>query len=169
MLAFPGVFRGLLDARASQVTTEMLLRAAHAIAAVVTDEELHPSFIIPSVFHPDVPGAVASGHPRHGRLRPAWGARTARRSQAVPGGSADAYFDGVRSTVRSTPRLRGTSSAACDSGFSAISANDHLVFQRPWLDGIVTLASVVERSRVLTLATTAPPPDRAQSLLDLLT
>ena len=60
VLAFPGVFRGLLDARASQVTTEMLLRAAHAIAAVVTDEELHASFIIPSVFHPDVPGAVAS-------------------------------------------------------------------------------------------------------------
>jgi malate dehydrogenase (oxaloacetate-decarboxylating) len=60
VLAFPGVFRGLLDARASQVTTDMLLRAAHAIAAVVTDEELHPSFIIPSVFHPDVPGAVAS-------------------------------------------------------------------------------------------------------------
>lgn len=64
--------------------------------------------------------------------------------------------------------LRGYVDAACDSGFSAISANDHLVFQRPWL-GIVTLASVVERSRVLTLATTAPPPDRAQSLLDLLT
>ena len=60
VLAFPGVFRGLLDARASQVTTEMLLRAAHAIAAVVTDEELHASFIIPSVFHPDVPGAVAA-------------------------------------------------------------------------------------------------------------
>ena len=56
----PGVFRGLLDARATQVTTEMLLRAAHAIASVVTDEELHPSFIIPSVFHPDVPGAVAA-------------------------------------------------------------------------------------------------------------
>jgi malate dehydrogenase (oxaloacetate-decarboxylating) len=60
VLAFPGVFRGLLDARASQVTTEMLLRAAHAIAAVVTDEELHASFIIPSVFHPDVPSAVAA-------------------------------------------------------------------------------------------------------------
>ena len=60
VLAFPGVFRGLLDARASEVTIDMLLRAAHAIAAVVTDEELHASFIIPSVFHPDVPGAVAA-------------------------------------------------------------------------------------------------------------
>ncbi|MDT0202367.1 NAD-dependent malic enzyme [Nocardioides sp. AE5] len=60
VLAFPGVFRGLLDARASHITTEMLLRAAEAIAHVVTDDELHPSFIIPSVFHPDVPKAVAA-------------------------------------------------------------------------------------------------------------
>jgi malate dehydrogenase (oxaloacetate-decarboxylating) len=60
VLAFPGVFRGLLDARARDVTVEMLLRAAEAIAHVVTDEELNPSFIIPSVFHPDVPGAVAA-------------------------------------------------------------------------------------------------------------
>ena len=59
VLAFPGVFRGLLDARAHEITTEMLLRAAYAIASVVTDEELHASFIIPSVFHPDVPKAVA--------------------------------------------------------------------------------------------------------------
>jgi malate dehydrogenase (oxaloacetate-decarboxylating) len=60
VLAFPGVFRGLLDARAHEVTVEMLLRAAEAIALVVTDEEINPSFIIPSVFHPDVPKAVAS-------------------------------------------------------------------------------------------------------------
>jgi malate dehydrogenase (oxaloacetate-decarboxylating) len=60
VLAFPGVFRGLLDARAKEVTLDMLLRAAEAIAHVVTDEEINPSFIIPSVFHPDVPKAVAA-------------------------------------------------------------------------------------------------------------
>jgi malate dehydrogenase (oxaloacetate-decarboxylating) len=60
VLAFPGVFRGLLDARASEITTEMLLRAASAIAHVVKDEELNPNFIIPTVFHPDVPKAVAA-------------------------------------------------------------------------------------------------------------
>ena len=59
VLAFPGVFRGLLDARASDVTLPMLLSAAEAIAHVVKDEELNPSFIIPTVFHPDVPKAVA--------------------------------------------------------------------------------------------------------------
>jgi malate dehydrogenase (oxaloacetate-decarboxylating) len=59
VLAFPGVFRGLLDARASQVTIDMLLRSAQAIAHVVKDDELNPNFIIPSVFHPDVPKAVA--------------------------------------------------------------------------------------------------------------
>src|SRR5690348_2064224 len=60
VLAFPGVFRGLLDARAHNVTTEMLLRAADAIAHVVTDDELNPAFIIPSVFHGDVAKAVAA-------------------------------------------------------------------------------------------------------------
>jgi malate dehydrogenase (oxaloacetate-decarboxylating) len=60
VLAFPGVFRGLLDARASEITLDMLLRAAQAIAHVVKDEELNPNFIIPTVFHPDVPKAVAA-------------------------------------------------------------------------------------------------------------
>jgi malate dehydrogenase (oxaloacetate-decarboxylating) len=60
VLAFPGVFRGLLDARASEITPAMLLRAAYAIAATVSDEELHASFIIPSVFNPAVPKAVAA-------------------------------------------------------------------------------------------------------------
>ena len=60
VLAFPGVFRGLLDARATDVTVEMMLAAAEAIAGVVTDDQLNPSFIIPSVFHPDVPTAVAA-------------------------------------------------------------------------------------------------------------
>jgi malate dehydrogenase (oxaloacetate-decarboxylating) len=60
VLAFPGVFRGLLDARAKEITLDMLLRAAEAIAHVVTDEEINPNFIIPSVFNPAVPKAVAA-------------------------------------------------------------------------------------------------------------
>ncbi len=60
VLAFPGVFRGLLDARAKEITTEMLLKAAQAIAHVVNDDELNANFIIPTVFHPDVPKAVAA-------------------------------------------------------------------------------------------------------------
>ncbi|MFA6298097.1 MAG: NAD-dependent malic enzyme [Nocardioides sp.] len=60
VLAFPGVFRGLLDARATEITVDMLLRAAAAIAHAVDDDELNSNFIIPSVFHPDVPKAVAA-------------------------------------------------------------------------------------------------------------
>ncbi len=60
VLAFPGVFRGLLDARASQVTTEMLLAAADAIASVVTAEQLNPNYIVPSVFDPDIAKTVAA-------------------------------------------------------------------------------------------------------------
>jgi malate dehydrogenase (oxaloacetate-decarboxylating) len=59
VLAFPGVFRGLLDARAHQVTTPMLLRAADALAHCVTDEQLNATYIVPSVFDPHVPTAVA--------------------------------------------------------------------------------------------------------------
>ena len=60
VLAFPGVFRGLLDARSAEITTPMLLAAARALAAVVTDDELNAAYITPSVFHADVHTAVAT-------------------------------------------------------------------------------------------------------------
>ncbi|NYE69865.1 NAD-dependent malic enzyme [Microlunatus parietis] len=60
VLAFPGVFRGLLDARSTEVTTPMLIAAARALAGVVTDEELNAAYITPSVFHADVHHAVAT-------------------------------------------------------------------------------------------------------------
>lgn len=59
VLAFPGVFRGLLDAGVSDITAPMLVAAAEAIASRVGDDELNASFIIPSVFDPLVAGAVA--------------------------------------------------------------------------------------------------------------
>ncbi len=60
VLAFPGFFRGLLDAGASDIIPEMLVAAAEAIAARVNDDELNASFIIPSVFDPHVASDVAS-------------------------------------------------------------------------------------------------------------
>ncbi len=57
--AFPGVFRGLLDARATKITDEMKVAAAHGLAAVVLDSELHADYIVPSVFHPESTKAVA--------------------------------------------------------------------------------------------------------------
>ena len=60
VLAFPGVFRGLLDAQSRSVTLDMLLAAAKALADVVTEDELGPNYIVPSVFHPDVSHAVAA-------------------------------------------------------------------------------------------------------------
>jgi malate dehydrogenase (oxaloacetate-decarboxylating) len=59
VLAFPGIFRGALDARAGNITEEMKVAAAYAIASVVDDDELHRSHIIPSVFDQDVAPAVA--------------------------------------------------------------------------------------------------------------
>jgi malate dehydrogenase (oxaloacetate-decarboxylating) len=60
VLAFPGVFRGALTCRAKAMTTGMFLEAAHAIAALVTPDELDAEHIIPSVFDPRVADAVAS-------------------------------------------------------------------------------------------------------------
>ncbi len=59
VLCFPGFFRGLLDCGAAQITDGMKLAAARAIAAVVGDD-LHPEYVIPSVFNRDVAPAVAA-------------------------------------------------------------------------------------------------------------
>ncbi len=59
VLAFPGIFRGALDVRASRITYEMKLAAAEAIAAVIKPEELEADYVIPSVFNRDVAPAVA--------------------------------------------------------------------------------------------------------------
>ncbi len=60
VLAFPGFFRGLLDAGASDITESMLVAAADAISATITEDELNPSYVIPSVFNTKVSSAVAS-------------------------------------------------------------------------------------------------------------
>ncbi len=59
VLAFPGFFRGLLDAGAHEITERMLLAAATALAGCVEAKELNASYIVPSVFHPDVATRVA--------------------------------------------------------------------------------------------------------------
>ena len=59
VLAFPGLFRGLLDAKVKEITTEVLRVAANAIADVISPDELSPNYIIPGVFHEAVPGAVS--------------------------------------------------------------------------------------------------------------
>jgi len=60
VLAFPGLFRGLLDAGVSKITDEMLASAAVAIASCVSSDQLNESFIIPSVFDPAVTPAVSN-------------------------------------------------------------------------------------------------------------
>ena len=60
VLAFPGVFRGALDARASAITEDMKLAAAEGIAHVIADDELEEDYIVPSVFNRDVAQAVAN-------------------------------------------------------------------------------------------------------------
>ena len=59
VLAFPGIFRGALDVRASDITEEMKMAAAYAIAGVITDEELSSENIMPMAFDARVTGAVA--------------------------------------------------------------------------------------------------------------
>ena len=78
VLAFPGVFRGALDVRATAITDGMKLAAAEAIAAVVQPDELEPDYVIPSVFNRDVAVVVAEAV-----ARAAEEAGVARRRRAV--------------------------------------------------------------------------------------
>ena len=59
VLAFPGIFRGTFDVRASEINDEMNMAAAHALADLISHEELSPDYIIPKAFDPRVGPAVA--------------------------------------------------------------------------------------------------------------
>src|SRR6266511_1104943 len=60
VLAFPGIFRGALDARASDITEAMKVAAAEAIAGAIPPDELSPDYIVPSVFNREVAALVAA-------------------------------------------------------------------------------------------------------------
>lgn len=67
VLAFPGIFRGALDVRASDINDEMKIAAAYAIASLVSEEELNPDFVIPAPFDPRVGKTVAEAVARAAR------------------------------------------------------------------------------------------------------
>jgi malate dehydrogenase (oxaloacetate-decarboxylating) len=73
VLCFPGIFRGALDCRASDINEAMKLAAAHAISSVIAPDELHPEYIVPSVFNrrvaPQVAAAVKEAAWRSGVAR----------------------------------------------------------------------------------------------------
>ena len=60
VLAFPGIFRGAQDVRASQITENMKIAAAYAIASLVSDEELNPDYILPYAFDERIKDTVAA-------------------------------------------------------------------------------------------------------------
>ena len=59
VLAFPGIFRGALDCRASEINEEMKIAASYAIASLVGDDELNPEYILPQAFDKRIGKAVA--------------------------------------------------------------------------------------------------------------
>lgn len=63
--AFPGIFKGALEGRASQITEEMKLAAAEAIAGLTSDEELNENHIMPQAFDPRIAGVVAEAVKSH--------------------------------------------------------------------------------------------------------
>jgi len=60
VLAFPGIFRGALDVRASDINNEMNIAAAYALAELISDKDLKPDYVIPAAFDPRVKDAVAN-------------------------------------------------------------------------------------------------------------
>ena len=69
VLAFPGIFRGTFDVRASEINEEMKMAAAQALADLISDEELNEDYIIPAAFDPRVGPAVADAARRTGVAR----------------------------------------------------------------------------------------------------
>ncbi|MDH9159749.1 NAD(P)-dependent malic enzyme [Staphylococcus succinus] len=67
LLAFPGIFKGILNAQSKHITMETKVAAAHAIASVIPESELNESFIIPSALNPNVTTAVAQAVEMHAR------------------------------------------------------------------------------------------------------
>ncbi len=65
VIAFPGIFRGALEGRARQITEEMKMAAAHAIADLIPESELNEEHIIPEAFHPQVADVVAKAVKDH--------------------------------------------------------------------------------------------------------
>ena len=65
VIAFPGIFKGALEGRAKQITEEMKLAAAEALAALVSDEELNEDFIMPEAFDPRVAKVVSQAVKAH--------------------------------------------------------------------------------------------------------
>ncbi len=65
VVAFPGIFRGALEGRAVQITEEMKLAAAHAIAGLVSEEELSETNILPEAFDPRVADVVSAAVKEH--------------------------------------------------------------------------------------------------------
>ena len=88
VLAFPGVFRGALDVRATTITEGMKVAAGHAIASVITDDERGAEYIIPSVFNRDVTLARRDGRCGSGGAR--------RRGAAFARLKRQARGDGIR-------------------------------------------------------------------------
>jgi malate dehydrogenase (oxaloacetate-decarboxylating) len=79
VLAFPGIFRGALDVRASAITNAMEVAAGHAIAETISNDELAPDYVVPSVFNRDVAASVAAAV-----AKAAEGDGVARKSVAEP-------------------------------------------------------------------------------------
>ncbi|MBP3305869.1 MAG: NAD-dependent malic enzyme, partial [Oscillospiraceae bacterium] len=73
VLAFPGIFRGAFDVRASDINEEMKVAAAEALAGLISDDELNENYIIPAAFDervgPTVAKAVAEAARRSGVAR----------------------------------------------------------------------------------------------------
>ncbi|GGB90112.1 NAD(P)-dependent malic enzyme [Staphylococcus nepalensis] len=67
LLAFPGIFRGVLDAHANEITTDMKIAAAKAIADTIGEEQLTPDFVIPHALNPHVAHEVAGAVKHHAK------------------------------------------------------------------------------------------------------
>ena len=94
VLAFPGIFRGLLDEGATKVTEAVEIAAGRAIAAVVKDSERSPDYIVPTVFNPGVVSAVSAAVAEVVRASRSGAGSPVRGSSGGPGPRSESQCGG---------------------------------------------------------------------------
>ncbi len=169
VLAFPGVFRGALDAGAHTISEPMKVAAARAIAARVHDDELRPDYIVPSVFDrgvaPGVAAAVRQAAADDPKVRPTGvgGACQAPRDWMIPGidlagvtGWFEANVAGARPPLRVAQIAGGRSNLTYRVEDAAGSS---WVLRRPPLHGVLPSAHDMGREhRVISALAGTPVP-----------
>ena len=120
-LVFPGIFRGALDAQVANITDEMKIAAAHAIAKLVTDDQLDHNYINPKSTDYAVAPAVAEAVARRSNRKPTTSARSHPSLESIP---VQQLCEGPVSVETRRVRIAGEADDPANRLFATVSGGD---------------------------------------------